>query len=464
MKRRLGLKIKTKKASNLDTNGYDTTEEYSVLMCANVSGNNNKFYCIELQKNASDNYRIFTHYGRLGMTDTFDVREEFDDGSPLDKNTAVKEYTKILKKKLRGKKMDGYVEKYEVVETDNPSVGSDNLRQKKIDAPTVVSSSTTEQEVSYLVNQIFEENIHNIQNLVDIALTDNGFETPLGPLTGKHLDKAKEPLSIIKELIQKGVQDDNTDLLEANTYFFSLIPHKFGSRISSYDLITSNEKLLDKYNLLETMKSAVDMGSNLQSSSNDRYSALGVDIRLLRDKIEQERITDYLLSTRASNHTGLSVYGMKVKNIFDITIPFERKRFIDKGLSVGNKQELFHGSRNGNILSILKNGLMIFKSHPTKAGDMFGPGLYFADSSTKSANYSSGFWGGVRNKYNSNFMFLADVALGNIKEERSSKYYTEAPAGYHSVKGCKGSYLYNNEFIVYKPEQATLKYLVEFTC
>jgi len=434
-------------------------------MCSNAQGNNNKFYCIELQKNDLNHYRLFTHYGRLGLTEIFDVREQYDDGNPLTLEDAKKEYGKILKKKLRGKKMDGYVEKYEVVETNHPAVGSDNLRRKAVALPTKKqSSSNVDPEVANLVNRIFEENIHNIQNLVDVALTDNGFETPLGPLTGTHIDKAKEPLNEIKDMIKQGVSVDNQDLLKANTYFFSLIPHKFFGRISKCDLISTNDSLLDKYNLLETMKSAVDMGGNLGSTSNDRYGALGVDIRLLQDRIEKERIIESIRSTRASNHKSLNVWNMNVGKIYDIIIPFERKRFAGTGLSVGNKTELFHGSRNGNILSILKNGLMVFKSHPTKAGDMFGPGIYFADSSTKSANYSSGFWGGVRNKYNSNFLFLADVTLGTIKEEQSSKYYTEAPAGYHSVKGCRGSYLYNNEFIVYKPEQVTLKYLVEFNC
>jgi poly [ADP-ribose] polymerase len=90
---------------------------------------------------------------------------------------------------------------------------------------------------------------------------------------------------------------------------------------------------------------------------------------------------------------------------------------------------------------------------------MFGPGLYFANNSTKSANYSFGFWSGSSTK--KAFLFICKVALGNVKEHESSCYYTKAPTGYDSVMGKKGRYLYNNEFIVYNENQVKIEYIVE---
>jgi hypothetical protein len=93
---------------------------------------------------------------------------------------------------------------------------------------------------------------------------------------------------------------------------------------------------------------------------------------------------------------------------------------------------------------------------------MFGPGIYFADQSTKSSQYSCSRFGGTINKYNTAFMFLCDIALGKIKEEQSSKYYTQPPKGYDSVKGVAGPSLLHNEYIIYKENQQQITHIIEF--
>jgi len=85
--------------------------------------------------------------------------------------------------------------------------------------------------------------------------------------------------------------------------------------------------------------------------------------------------------------------------------------------------------------------------------------VYGANNSTKSLNYSTGFWGGSRNKFDNSFLFIADFALG--KEHRVSSPTSRPPSGYDSIYAQKGSSLYNDEFIVYRLNQVTLKYLVE---
>jgi poly [ADP-ribose] polymerase len=92
---------------------------------------------------------------------------------------------------------------------------------------------------------------------------------------------------------------------------------------------------------------------------------------------------------------------------------------------------------------------------------MFGDGLYFSDQSTKALNYATNFWrgGGSTRRI---FMFLADVAMG--KAYTPSGWGRDFPRkGYDSTfaKGGKSS-VSNNEMIVYKTNQANLKYLIEF--
>jgi len=132
--------------------------------------------------------------------------------------------------------------------------------------------------------------------------------------------------------------------------------------------------------------------------------------------------------------------------------------------SCGNVQELFHGTRSANMIGILSSHLKM----PNQlkgvviTGAMFGPGLYFADQSTKSSQYSCSRFGGTTNRNNTAFMFLAGVSLGKIKKEQNSHYYYEAPKGYDSVMGVKGRSLLHNELIVYRETQQELRYIIEF--
>lgn len=69
---------------------------------------------------------------------------------------------------------------------------------------------------------------------------------------------------------------------------------------------------------------------------------------------------------------------------------------------------------------------------------MFGAGIYFADQSTKSANYCWGFGSASNNGIDTNFLFVCEVATGRIKEyEDAQIYLNSAPRGYNSVMGKK---------------------------
>ena len=117
-------------------------------------------------------------------------------------------------------------------------------------------------------------------------------------------------------------------------------------------------------------------------------------------------------------------------------------------------------------MSILKGGLIIPKSSASHVtGRMFGDGVYFSDQSTKSLNYSQGYWGhGSRD--NNCFMFIADVAMGKyyVPHTSDSRLHDKIKSmGYDSTYAkANQSSVRNNEMIVYNLHQCNLKYLVEF--
>jgi len=213
--------------------------------------------------------------------------------------------------------------------------------------------------------------------------------------------------------------------------------------------------------MLDQLETAVSMGSALQSSQAQRMDALGSDLEILPKGDEWNRIEKYIRTSKAGNHQGSNVWKFKVKNIFKLRIPDERKRYETGGKKVGNVIEVFHGSASSNILSISKNGLIIPPVNAAHVcGRMFGNGVYGAINSTKSLNYSLGYWGGRGTQYNNAFLFVMDMAMGTPQNVTSSKY-NGADKGYDSVWAKKGQSLYNDELITYNLNQVTIKYLVE---
>lgn len=472
-------KLIVKKASDNSNDGYNETVEYKVLHQANVETNHNKFYAIEIQKNDEDEYRLFTHYGRLGISNIFENRETLKEGSgPITDFSVVKsEFDDIIKKKLKGKrnKATGEMEAYVEVDTVAPTVGSENIRgksstTKKVTVKAAIDTSSYDKEVGTLLDQLIKENIHSITSHTRIKYTSNGLATEIGSVTKEHVDKAREPLDALNKLMgKKGeVKASKDGVKQLNSLYFSLIPKPFSRKITEDDMILSAKQLQEEYDILEQLDTAVSMGSAMSGSTAQRMNALGTDIEVLDDLDEIRRIKKYIRTSKASNHRHEDVWKYDVKCVYKIHIPKERSRF-DAHRKLGNIKELFHGSSNSNILSICKSGLVIPKSNAGHVtGRLFSDGAYFADSSTKSLRYSLGYWGSKKSKINNAFLFLADVALGKTYTTHSTNYpYRGAKPGFDSTSALKknGGYggLYNNEYIVYNLNQQSLTYLVEMT-
>jgi poly [ADP-ribose] polymerase len=102
---------------------------------------------------------------------------------------------------------------------------------------------------------------------------------------------------------------------------------------------------------------------------------------------------------------------------------------------------------------------------------MFGHGIYFAPKAQKSLGYTSlsgSYWAGGNS--NSAFMSLYDVAYGkpyNVHsfDNRYHSFNYEKLQSHSNGANClhahSGNMLRNDEIIVYKEEQTTIKYLVE---
>lgn len=451
------------------TDGYAETIKHEVLSCGNIEGNNNKFYSIEVQKvPGAEDYRVFTHYGRINSSNVYEMR-----GPYQSLFAAEKEFEVIVKKKLKGKKLtdssgNSRIEKYERVEVVSPTVGSPNVRgksAKRIEQDhtkdIIKEASRFDPDVQRLIEQFAQENVHKITSFTSLNFTSNGFETALGPVTLTHIDRATAALDSIRGVLQDGRADPSKrEVRDWNNLYLSLIPHDFGRRITQDDWIITDVKLAEEYDLLEQLRASVQMGMTTNTNAVQQFSGFKTDIvPLKKNTIVYKGLVDEVERTKKHDH--LSRW--KVKNIYIVTIGTERKRFEKAHSSYGNIQEYFHGSQNANLLSILMGGLIIppLNANFVIAGRMFGNGIYGADSSTKSLNYSKGYWSKNTNKFSNCFLLRVKFAMGKTYETGTSKP-NGPPRGYDSITALArlGS-LYNNEYIVYKLEQCTITHLLE---
>lgn len=469
-------KFQVEKRPSNANDGFTETIKFYVMHQANVLTNHNKFYCIEIQKHPDGRYRIATHYGRLSISNIYEIREKADGQDCFDLSVVEAEFESIHKKKLSGKTVtdpdtgEKSKEAYVDVDVVSPQVGSENIRgkaeiKKQTTVKLAVDTSSYDPLVGKLLDQLIEENVHSITSMTSIKLTANGYATELGPVTPSHIDKAKKVLDELNDHMSKdGILDSNSkDVQKLNSLFYSLIPKPFSRKISTDDMILGAQKIQDEYDILDQLATGVSMGAAMNQNTAAKMNALGTDVEILKDKKEWDRIVKYILSSKADNHRSSDVWGFKPKQIYKIRIPEERLRYDATLKRFGNVTEVFHGSANSNLLSILKGGLIIPKSSaPHVCGRAFGNGVYGAINSTKSLNYSVGFWGGRRSTYNNNFLFLADFSMGKTYDTDSGKP-NGAPTGYDSLWAKKGRGLYNDELIVYTLSQCTLKYIVEMT-
>jgi len=468
-----GSRLQVKKVHNDNPGNYSETIEYTLLHCNNFTGNNNKFYIIEIQKNSgNDCLQLFSNYGRLGGGSVYEIRKCWKENSdPVSFDEIKDEYDAIIKKKFRGKSKknkDGITvrETYSIVDVISPNVGSTNIKNKTTvikETNIQVTTKSKNSEVSRILTQLAQENIHDILSKTSLKFSKaGGLETELGPVTSGHIDNAKLLLNDLNPLIKRLndlSQDENNDLILTNNKYYSLIPRSFGQRISDDDLIKSPDKLKEEYELLDGLRAAIKLGTfqNIDNSENK----LEVGLLIMKSTIKKyKEIVNYFENSR--NHNQLNAW--KIKNIFTVSESKIRKDAFDKlSKKIGNVDELFHGSRSTNILSILVNGLII---PPSSAGHctgrMFGDGIYSSNCSTKALNYATGYWDGSSGHRNA-FMFITKFAMGNVQYCKTFNYGGAKPP-YDSVIGLTkkdGGSLMNNEQIVYNIDQVSITHLIE---
>ncbi|MFF2532407.1 WGR domain-containing protein [Brevibacillus sp. NPDC058079] len=413
--------------------------EKMLLNSASIGKNANKFYVIELQEGTGGPtaYRIYTENGRIGAK-TPQRRARWY-SSYL---SAINEYNSIINDKKNGSS------RYKEVEVDQAQASSP--------VQLTVKSTTKKEDLSQVKDKVLRLIGKLYQSATSYLI--KSIDTPLGKLSANQVAKGLQVLNRIESLLDRGVTS-GWDIENLSDEFYSEIPVTFGSRVDARKfLIDDYVKLNDRKDLLGVMSSVVQAQNTLEKNLEEKYASLNIQLKALSSRSkEYKRLSDYVQNSRGHNHH----FGFEIKEIFEVVNMVNHDQFNPYKVET---MELFHGSRNENILSIMQSGLKIKPKSAVHTGSMFGAGVYLADSSSKSAQYCWG-WGsnsGVASE--ENYLFVCEAATGKIKEYTSAQpHLVSAPRPYNSVKGAKSpGGLVHNEYIVYRDNQVKIKYIIEF--
>lgn len=465
----------------------------AMLNQTNIQGNNNKYYLMQLLKADSGNrYAVWMRWGRVGYK---------GQNSWQVTGTNLEEAKRIFTKKFQDKTKNAWEDrenfekcpgKYDLVLMDYSAgkegqedtvdgPGTSVIKSEPLDKKPVPESSL-EQRVQDLITLICD--IKTMEQSV-VEMEYDTKKAPLGKITTAQIKAGYEALKKISACLDEG-KTSGREITEACNDFYTRIPHEFGFRVPP--MIRSHAEVKKKIGLLEAL-SDIQVALKLLSVNQDdstnpvdrRYNQLKVDINAL-DKADTEwkLIEKSIQDTHASTHTS---YTMEVQDVFKIDKHGEE----EKWTNVGNTRLLYHGSRLSNWAGILGQGLRIAPPEAPVTGYMFGKGVYFADMSSKSANYC---WTTRTN--NIGLLLICEVALGQPNKLVNADYNADKlPSGCHSVQGLgriepggtdtlpsglaiptgkpkktkvenkSGFTLQYNEFIVYNTNQIKMKYLAK---
>lgn len=390
------------------------------LVMVTASANNNKYY-----KQIPHGNSWTAEYGRVGS-------------NPQRREYPMSQWDSKYNEKIR----KGYVDQSDLVE--------DLIQVEK----------PSKSEYKEIENKAIADIVEKLQSMARQAISDN-YTISSNKVTQAMVDEAQNILTSLLDV--KDVSKFNDILLT----LFTTIPRKM-SNVKSYLADTQDDfsRIIQKeQDLLDVMKGQVVQKQIIDESSDKETQSENTILEHLGLVFEEcslddiARIKAELGSCADKFDMAWKVTNLKTQERYD--------KFV-KDNNIKDTRLLFHGSRNENWWSIINTGLVLKPTNAVITGKMFGYGIYYAPKAQKSLGYTSfGYW--TRGSASEGYMALMEVAYGKPYDVHSfdSKYYNfnyerlqQNCPGANCLHAHAGSMLRNDEIIVYKEEQCTIKYLI----
>lgn len=417
----------------------DIKPRYLIMVTA--SANNNKYY-----KQIPNGDSWTAEYGRVG-------------GAPQRRTYSMSVWDKKYNEKIN----KGYVDKTELIE----------------DLISVEEKS--EPQYKTIDNKVIAEIVDRLQRMAKETIQSN-YRVSSNAVTQAMVDEAQIIINDMTALAEKYKKDETisakTKIDEVNKILlnlFAVIPRKMKS-VNTY-LVNEAEKIPEiikrEQDLLDVMAGEVTQKIVENKDMKDKGDTSITILEKLGLIIEECNSDDI-----AKIKVALGDSVDKFFRAWKVTNLKTQKRYDDfiKNENIKNIKLLFHGSRNENWWSIINSGLVLRPTNAVITGKLYGYGIYFAPKARKSLGYTSlkgSYW--ARGNDTSGFMALMEIAYGvpydvydfNRKYEtltyESLQMFKKGANCLHAHAGASMGYssLKNDEIIIYKEEQCTIKYLVE---
>lgn len=312
-------------------------------------------------------------------------------------------------------------------------------------------------------DEAIAEIVERLQNMARRAVSEN-YTVSSDKVTRAMVDEAQKVLESLMEI--KDVVDFNATLLK----LYSVIPRRM-SEVSSY--LSSSPKefpsiIRREQDMLDVMQGQVVQATLKKEEETSEKNVENTILEAIGLRFEPCSASDVNIIKKALGEDfkrfkhGWRVTNFMTQERFDAYVNAERIKDI---------RYLWHGSRNENWWSILGSGLVLRPTSAIINGKMFGYGTYYAPMARKSIGYTS-LNGSchAHGSEGSGFLALMSVAYGKPYDVYSfdSKYYRfdyqalqTASGGANSLHAHAGNMPQNDEIIVYKEDQSTIKYHVE---
>lgn len=392
--------------------------EYRHLVC--VTGeNNNKFY--DMQELGDGTFDA--SYGRIGVTCT-------------KVNYPMSKWNSILNQKLR----KGYedmtnlavvtetktVEKYKPLPDPDIAALIDSLRQAARDTVRenyIVGSD----KVSKAMVETAQNILNDLANKKYTVKTFNNRLLELFTVIPRKMSHVQENLAAKKDDFEQIIHREQ-ELLDV-----------MAGQVSDNEIVV-NETGDESMTVLEAF------GLEFSPATDE-------DVSLIKKQLGKECEKLFYKAWRVENLESRKKFDAFVQDKGDIT-----------------KKLFWHGSRTENWWSILRTSLVLRPTNAIINGKMFGYGLYFAPRAKKSVGYTSlrgSYWAGGNSPYG--FMALYEVVYGKPYDvstnsgcgDMTYKKLQQVAPGCSCLHAHAGKVLYNDEVIVYREDQVTIKYLVQ---
>jgi poly [ADP-ribose] polymerase len=342
--------------------------------------------------------------------------------------------------------------------------GYQDVTDLKKDLVQEISASNPESPYKEIENTAVRAIVDKLQAMARETISKN-YTVKASAVTQDMVDAAQK---IIDALANNSTttEEFNNNLLK----LFTVIPRKMGN-VRDYladktedfaHIISKEQDLLDVMRGQIYVKQDDEPVETVEKKQHTVLEELGLvmeeadadDVALIKT-LMRESVGKFRKAWRVTN--------LKTQGRFD--------KFVAEN-GIKDTRLLFHGSRSENFWSIIKTGLVLRPTNAVITGKMFGYGCYYAPKCAKSIGYTSlsgSYWAHGGN--NVAYMALFDVAYGTPYDVYNfdSKYYNldynrlqQFKPGAnclhaHSDRGM----LRNDEIVVYKEEQMTIKYLIE---